>query len=286
MECCKDDNCFEIDLNTIDELIYACKFKIADLSSQEMQVLFYAEGCFPREKINLGKKVQCYLTILERVWKQVYYSAKLCLCPKEIQSVIEATKGLVDVSCCNRGREDCLFDESEMAQYVIDNPACQSYANWNKWTKYFCGEIEFKIEIEERACDIMFAIAKDVLPCNVLFALQVKKQMCDLGFKVNRSEDECKLDWKILVEETKCDIDFTTYYRLTCCGFSYDIVKSIIDTGCTIEVIGDGDCDIEITTIMGNYNVCDLVPENIQELEKYGKKITVTLDSLKSDYGK
>ena len=285
MKDCCDDFCYIVDQDTIDDVIYALKDKISSLSAEMIQQLTWGLSCSGAKKTQLSKLNQ-YKEALQRVWNQQYNKVKPCLCAKDVQSLIENAKDHINLACCERGRLDCVVNTSNEEEYALNHPECQSYDTWNKWTKFWCGEIGLTIEIEEVACNIMFNIVKEIIPCNVLFALEVKKKMCDLGFTIERSEEECKLDWKLLVEKTDCDIDFSAYRKLITCGFSYDIVKSVIDAGCTLEIIGEGECDINLVTITGKFNICDVTPDNITSYEKFGQKITVTEEQLTSDYCK
>lgn len=280
-----DDFCYIIDNDTVDDVIYALKFKISALSADMLNQLVWGFGCSPAEKLKLTK-LNAYKEALERVWKAQYYKTTPCLTEENINDLIESAKNYINLACCENGRLDCVIDTSDEEAYALENPQCQSYDSWNKWTKFWCGEIGLTIELEERACEIMFNIAKDIIPCNVLFALQVKKELCDLGFEVSRSEEECKIDWELLLHNTECNIEFDTYRHLVSCGFSYDIIKSVIDAGCAIEVIGEGECDINLVTITGKFNICEVTPENLTSVEKFGEKITVTKEQLSSDYKK
>lgn len=285
MKKCCDDFCYIVDQCTVDETIYALKDRISTLSMDMYSELSGGFSCSRAKKQTISK-LNTYKETLQRVWDAQYNKVKPCLCAEEIQCLIENAKDYINVACCESGRLDCTVDTSNEEEYVLNHPECQSYDTWNKWTKYWCGQIGMTIEVEEIACNIIFNVVKEIIPCNILFALEVREQMCEIDFTVNRTKEECKLDWKLLLEHTDCDLDFDVYMKLIDCNFSYDIIKSVIDAGCTLEVIGDDICDVNLCTITGKYSICDLKTKNIKSSEIFGEKITIQKENLTTDYKK
>lgn len=107
------------------------------------------------------------------------------------------------------------------------------------------------------------------------------KEACDLGLKITRTEQECKIDYDLLLEKHNCNLKYRTYLKLIKCNISFNLINEALSSGLNLSVRSNTPY---LTTPMGEYELCQLTPENINYLTELGKKVTITKQDILIDY--
>lgn len=233
----------------LDSLIYQSKKTLSKLSHEIVKSKAYGYSCDKRaeEKADL---LQNYLRTLEDENRKIAIGGKPCLNCDDAQSLAEKVRRLT-TSCENCIREDYSVDESMEELWIAQNPYCVSREKWEKIAYTVCRAFNIDILAEdltkdcditlealsvEQACNLTFEILREIIPCDIMLAISAYNEVCDLGLTISRTEEECALDFKILKEEVDCDLSLKAYKDLIKCNLSFDIIKTVYENGCTIEV--------------------------------------------------
>ena len=281
---CKD-SCYTITINDISELVYGIDKKVCKIGEDNQKALCWNIGCTDFKVVN---ELTIYKDTLERYKTRLIRNSQPCICPDDLQCIIEKVLDIVPKSSCGECVESLIIDNSNLDEWVRTNPYCCSYEQWNKYSKCKCKDLELTITSEKQLCDFTFELETNIIPCEILYCAEVyKEKHCELEYKVNRTYDECKLDYKILVEKLpECNLEFKVYKELIDCGISYDIIKEVYKNPTLSFVIDhqkDDECKVQLNTTLNQYCFKDLaVP--IEILEKNKLNINIDPDKISGDY--
>lgn len=292
---CDNPGCFSITLRELNDLLYALKHKIAELSFETNNWIKYgfANSC---DNTIETKKMTSYLEALEGIYYTWYKTGNICLCDESFESLINNVKSVIDYTCFTEYRTDLIIDKSQEDLWIAQNPYCTSLEDWEHFSTRVCDIIKLDVERlrdNENLCNIVFDIVKEVISCDVLFAVSMHKEFCDIGLTISRTEEQCKIDFGLLLEKHMCDITYDEYLKLIDCNVSYDIIDTILDCGIEVRYSSEKSCPVLITN-MGTYTFAELHLENINEntcknISKYTNNecelnTELLVEKLKSDY--
>lgn len=255
-------NCYDF---KIDALIYQSKVALEGLSNEIVKSKMYGYSCDSNAE-NKVNQISNYLKVLEDTQRKAALGGKKCLNDYEKQAIFEKLRSMT-VSCDIDGRRDVIkvIDENLKNKWIIESPNCVSREKWEKISYLICDAFNLDIKVVNltqdcdldidvvsvnQLCDLTFQITRNLIPCDVMVAVSVYQEMCDLDLTINRTEDESELDYKILIQDSQVLFDLATYKKLIDSNLSFDIIKTVYENNCSIDIIED---NLILTTPMGVY---------------------------------
>lgn len=230
------------------------------------------------------KKLNVYLDILNKLKEQKFQGSGYCIDESEYNLLVEKIIDITGKECKNL-LDSIYIDNSKEDIWAFKNPFCRSYESWEKWSKFFCGQLQMELTLEEEKIpELMLEISREIISPNVLLAITAQKEVKNLNLEISRTVEESKLDFQLLIEELdECDLVETQYVDLVQVqGLSYDMIKVIYESG--LSLVTD-DKEVYLKTPMNTYKISDLSGKiNLKYLEKFGIKPTITKDKLLEDY--
>jgi hypothetical protein len=313
--------CFNVDL---DKLIYEIKFTIDKLSTESIKSKLYGYSCDKKADDKI-EQLCSYLNVIQCEYRRVSRGAEPCLSAHNMQLLTGKVRR-VTASCNINIIADVDIDKSQETTWVAYNPACVSREKWEclveealeccelRFTSVLIKEETFverdgveyllrdsgdipdylKLQINEKECDLVFEITRNIIKCDVLIAISAYSKACDLNLTVKKTEEQCQIELQLLKERVdSCDLDLKTYKKLIDCNLTFDIISCAIENGCTFEV---GATVPVLVTALNKYPLDDFkfngIPD-IKALVKYGADIknskylknpTEFINTLNSDY--
>lgn len=282
--CCADKGvCSTHSYKSLDELTYRMKERLAFLSKEKLNNLFYGYKCAANIDSEI-KKLSTYKEVLDRTKISFLHIGKSCNDDETIQLIIEKTNKIIGKQSCPKCRADIKIDDSKLHNYLITGPKCVSYDLWNEFSRFICGKLGLKISAEKQKCDLTFEISREIISCDLLYTLKVHKELCDTGYKVSRTDEECRIDYKLLLEKNSCDLEYKAYVSyVRDFNLSYPIIESIYAAGLSLATENN---EAILCTPLNNYKLTEITPDSLQELLDLGFVIEHTRYNIKQDYKK
>lgn len=262
VKCCKGckDTCFTVRDKIVKDALYAGMVKLSDNSILKNAFLKqgYIKGVLCKDtELDLTKNVEI---LNKNISNQ---NDSMCLCPDEILQIVDNILRVADINCCNSSeRADLIIDHSKYDEWVIKNPDCVVYEEWEAAYYGICTQFSFgEVFLQEDPKLIFeFAITPIENKCELIYAIseQNKKEDCEISadFKITEIES-CKLEYEAIVKETKCDLTFDAYVKIIECGVKPEVVSKLVECGFKLEPnVEKKSCDIQVdakTTI----TLCD-----------------------------
>lgn len=259
-----------------DKLIYQSKFTLNTLSQRRADSRTLGYSFTPEAELKL-ETLRSYLKVLDDEYENIILGGKPCLNCNKLQLLAEKTR-LLSLSCDTSDRKDQKTDSSGETAWIAKNPYCVSREKWERLAYKVCGDLKLSLSSVETVCDITFEIIRKLIPCDIMVSIAVYKQQCDLDLRISRTEEECEIDFEILAEETTVDFDLSTYKTLIANNMSYDVIRTVYENGCTIEL--NDSAEIMLVTQMRKYAVKDLDFNGIPDITKL-KKLDVDISDSK-----
>ena len=255
-KCCEETSCPQLTYQKLDEIIYLIKLRMAEYFDAYWSEEQYGYSCID-ESFDKWKKLKIDLTALTQYKEQSYAGVEPCLCPEEVQTILERV--LDEVGDCNDGiRTDLIIDDSDIIDWRVNNPYCIPREMWENALYVKCAPLTFNIEVIKdikKNCEITFDL--------VAFLDAVKS--CEIRYTVERIPfKDCEIEFKILREEVpECDITFDLYRKLRDCGIDYKFIKESADCGITFTFNEQTQCP-EITYDLKTFPICDWPDQEAQ----------------------
>lgn len=248
--CCKKCNtchdCYQHDDYRIKELLYSIYIKLANYYEAKLCSITWGYSCNDLDSFEYRKLI-IYRKTLEKHHLALLGGYQPCLCPEELQLVIDGVLELVDISCCKSDtRCDIVVTDSNYNDWILYNKYCISYEVWEK-ALY-------------RACNVFsYTISEIPNPQNLIYTLKVlqlaTEQQCfdstigtdylnKISVELLKECDTLSINSELmaklkdnhskLIEEIKCDFDFKIYSSLIACNFTNEVIVNLIK--CGVEV--------------------------------------------------
>lgn len=221
-----------------------------------------------------------------------YYGYDPCLCPKDFQLIVESTKDIVDMhECKSPGRKDLIVDRSNFDSWVISNPTCVAYEDWERCLYRTAIEVEISVEKIKPLCPITFITS--IVYKGESFDFDEKGNVVNndkldpalqLLFTIQafqKSKHACDVNFTSEFVPINCDLDLDTYVSLVRCGLTADMIATIQDCGIDVEYDLENNCPIlsfeGIATSLCDFdmtpeaieNICTIISEiNTEETQK------------------
>jgi hypothetical protein len=143
----------EISLKIKNEIYRTSKSHIYYLSNRYSNDLG-----FESKKYNKNNRLATYYDIIKRVKEQSLAGGEICLDRESLQLLVEKVIRIIGKNC----RIDLLdykIDNSMEDIWVMKYPFCRSYEEWEKWSKFVCGELKIEISSEtEKRCNLILEV--------------------------------------------------------------------------------------------------------------------------------
>lgn len=251
-------NCYNLSEYRLRDILYAINEKIVQHSEYLICKLMWGYGC--KQFIEDGdfEKLLNYQSSIERYYQSLRNGYEPCLCPDEIESIVERALDLIDIGCCNSpNRKDLVIDESNLDLWVLDNPGCVAYEAWERHLVRIVPKVGISVKSVDMSCDILATVKEVSDKCKFLYTVSVYNvaNSC-ITTKVKVNKKECKLDYNALVKEHKCNLSFDVYTKLIECNMTPKIIGSLLSCGVSVNYNVEKKCpQIEIGT--QSIAVCD-----------------------------
>lgn len=256
--CGECPNCFNLTRGRIRDVLYAIDEKIAQHSKYLICKLRWGYGC--KADINEAdyEKLLSYKYSILRFYQSLREGYEPCLCPEEIQSIIEKSLDLVDISCCTSpNRKDILIDKSKFDLWVLENPGCVAYDNWERGLINACPKVGITVKSVKKSCDILSTVKLVDDKCKFLYTVSVYS-VADSCIKVKTKVDrkECKLKYDALVKEYNCSLSFSSYLKLIECNMTAEVIGSFLSCGLGVDYNVKNGCP-EVKVATQTLSLCD-----------------------------
>ncbi len=296
--CCKTCNdcpgCYDHRLSKIEEVLYAVNYKLSENLEQTVCEMRWG---YSQKKPIAKNRLYVYRRALKTHIDALRNGYPTCLCPNEIQTILEAAQSIVGLSCCkDPQRRDLIIDKSGQDEWNLLNTSCVVYEEWEKSFRKACPTLGIRVEkvtTLAEVCKLVYTISTSTLDkCSVMYAIKAysintqencydvvwtaKPVECDLtvlksirkidldkclsyGLTVEQAA-ECKLAYNLLIKQTKCNLDFGTYVSLLACNMTTDIIAKLVSCGLTVSYDAKKLCPVLTvgTTSVHLYNDLDL----------------------------
>lgn len=227
----------------IDNAIKAASVQIAKYQSKEICKLRWKYGgCSSLETKDMESLLEL-LPVLKRHKRSLDRGQTPCLCPEQLQSVIERVKKYADYTVCSDNTYDNhKVDNSNLDDYLKMNIGPVAYLPWERAMRLKMPSFDVSVSVQKCmkfVYDIKVEMGEKFDP-KYLYEIEVaREKSCGIDFKVDIERDECKIEYKAVVDKLpSCSIDFSTYVEMRKCGISLDTIVELQK------------CDIDV-----NYNI-------------------------------
>ena len=248
------------------------------ISKDSEEFLCYKKWGFSKPKMNKDsyKALLLYRDVLQRYNIGLIRDNKSdCLCVDEVQRIIENTLNLVNINCINDfSRCDIVTDGSNKDSWVLLNPGCVAFEDWEEKMHWIIPKVGFKVTNVSDSYKVFYDLSVDRVTdiYQVLYTLtvvskainegcydiniNVDKLNCDLGYEaVIKDVGKCKLEYNALIKQIECNtelnssvksilcnLEFETYTKLLECNLSTSIISKLMACGIQVTYNSEKKC--------------------------------------------
>lgn len=273
--CCKHcdpcPQCVNVNEHYIHDLLYAIDEKVSKHFKNILCKDTWGYACDIKEDIS---PIFIYKDILTRFYKSIISGYQVCLCPEEIQTIIEKVLNYVDIGCCTSNeRCDIIIDESNLEFWTLNNPTCVAYEAWENLSRKVCPNFTFEVEYLPNAGRILYTLKvydlrNSLSPELTTFAAagdeiryfkavecwtaEVTSTDCIFDYTVTTEFlEECKLQYDLSIETIekcfsvgidvknleKCKLNYDLLVSDVNCKFSFDTYVKLLTCNLTYDLI-------------------------------------------------
>lgn len=241
-ECPKCPGCYDLNEYRLRDLVYAAKYKVCKFVEDFicLQEWGYSKEKDPLKEIeNIIRDVD----ILDQYERKVRCKTEVCLCPHEINAIIERLISKVNMMCCSSSsRCDLIIDESGLDDWILSNPSCIAFSQWEQCmyrvmplcdlSSSFDGVItdkpQFELSIERvNPIQLIYDVRSEVgeFPSAVVNAIEQFSANLDLEFTATK--EEISLQYERLSSEVKSSISSGVFVKAVESGLTIDTISEI-----------------------------------------------------------
>ena len=262
--CCKScpdcPNCYDLDIEKIREYIYGIDKKISEYNQSSICISDWGYACKP-VTLEQFEKLMIFREYINHYYQSLKLNCDFGICPNEIQKILEVTSKLIDLNFhINEDFSNVKIDDSQFDEWVLNNPYCVSYEDWEKCLIKICPKVGIEVTDVKAVCNFMYGIISTQITCieKLLYTFDVielaRKNKC---FDISINTNNCKLDYETIVEKHKCDLDFNTYISLINCNLSSKAIDNLLESN--LDLGFDSKNNNPIVYLNGNsYNLTDI----------------------------
>lgn len=281
--------CRNYDRDDINNILLKIKNHLSTLSTRHtfhIKNNYSADLTYENKLKDDITKLLTYQSIFNRLKLQDSYSNSFCLNNESINHLFEKVISIIGVNCRINSLDYNLNADKE-EEWVMKNPFCRSYEDWEKWVKFFCGKLNLDITVDKKTKEnLILEISREIISPNLLLTISTYKKVNDeLTLRVQRTDNEIKLDFNLLTEKVDHDLTLKTYTSLVKdCSMSFDMIQSVYAEGASLEVSNNN--EVILKTSYNTYNLDNLGGIDPTYLKKFGMNVTIDKDNLLRDYYK
>lgn len=202
---------------------------------------------------------------------------------RQLEANIKQLGEKIKLSKVNDYFEKVTVDE----YYILKNPKCNSYEDYERAAKRYCYEIGVEVKRQDQVCNFTLDIVRSTIPCELIYSLGVVQKACNLGYSVMSTAAQCKAQWQILVTEDNCDIPFNIYSKAVNKGITYDIVKDIYNSNLSLTTNDDGRLVLKGGTanyLLEDFDFSNFITSNPDLYDKFHTEPLVLVEKILADY--
>lgn len=284
--CCKKcescPNCYNLSIEYLTDILYAIDKKISDNYDDYLKLMRWGYGCIFYD--NDMQKLQIYKDSIKRFYHAKIKGYESCLCPSEIQPIIERTIDLIDIGCCTASdRSDIAIDTTNLEGWILNNPSCVVYEVWERHARKICPNADISVIFVPQAAKILFSlkafeIVREKRPINsglTYFGEDIRYfrnydaaeitatlKGCEHTHTISTEEiEKCKMIYSIsatTIERClsvgidvrkldKCKINYDLLAKSTNCNFDFDTYVKLLSCNMTHDIISElTSCGVDI----------------------------------------
>lgn len=243
--CNKELDCFDHNIYKITSYIDLIDLKISEINSLQIQK---SKWGYTSKNINQlsFKKLLLYKKFLKAFQSYTYSEVgfEYEISETNIQKVLESVSYLIDYNklpyCRNLKVKE---DRSNQTEYLLLNPGCQPYEEWERYVLGICTHIHLTSKNITDSVKILYQVSSKPLVDNCKFfttlsvITKAKEQKC---FDVNISNlATCKLNYDLIISNYNCNLSFSNYINVLGSGISSKSLEYLLESGAKIEYLND-----------------------------------------------
>lgn len=294
--CCKKcedcPNCYNLTDEYLADILYAIDNKISENYDDYLKLMRWGYGCLFYD--NDMEKLQNYKDSIKRFYHAKINGYATCLCPSEIQPIIEGTIDLIDIGCCqSSSRNDIIISSEYLETWILDNPSCVVYEVWEKHARKICPNADVSVIFVPKASRILyslkaFEIVREKRPISPEFTyfgddsryfrnydaaeITVISNNCEITHTISNKEiEQCKSIYSVsaaTIEQClsigidvrkldECKHKYDLLVRTVDCPFNFDTYVKLLACNMSHDIISELlSCDVNI-----NFDANQLVPK-------------------------
>ena len=276
--CCKHcdpcPHCYNVNEYYLRDLLYAIDLKVSQYYDNYLCKKYWGYAC------NNVYDIEALLTYkysIHRFYRDLVEGNQTCLCPEDIQRLIEKVLDLVDIGCCTSDKRcDIIIDDSNLDFWTLTNPSCVAYYEWESLLRTvaptFTVDVQYlpdagKLLYTLKAYDLVAEkgrLSNEVTPFEDIdgtiryfkladcWQVTVTQTDCELTYTIDVSEIEKILfTYNISVETIekclkvgidvryleKCKINYDLLVSEQKCNFSFDIYLKLLSCNFSYEIL-------------------------------------------------
>lgn len=269
IKCCKEclecPHCYDITQDRIYDVLYAIDTTLSKNSEKELchGMWGFSKPSMPTE---ISRKLVANRDVLFRYYYTVNKNINTCLCPEEIQSVLEDSLNFVDMGCVfDRNRCDVNVDTSNKSLWELTHKGCVPMEVWEEKVNWVIPEIGFEVsnvtDIYTLFSEISVENVSDM--CAILATLSVvtkaiqedrydfliDKVKCDVGYEfVVKDIDACRIEYNTLIKKVGCNTRLKPEVRKVLCGLEFDTFVKLLECNISVGAITKlMECGLQVT---------------------------------------
>lgn len=207
--CTPCEHCKEYTYRELDDLLYSIKTSMAQLGYADVLKKKYGYTMAGKFAFSV-QKINSLTRSLERHMWYIYNNIEPCLCPRDVQLLVERVKEVVDFVCEEGCRDDVKIESNPYP--ILSNPECHYYEDWEKLLFKKCPQLTFS-ETVKQTCQVTF---EDLLTkkCSTSILDEID-QKCELRLEDDAFVAGCKLEYDELSSKG-CDFTYEEYLAGRC----------------------------------------------------------------------
>lgn len=192
-KCSPCPDCYDLTAIRLREILYLIDNKISDYTEDLLCRLKWGYGCNSVDKGDVAKLL-AYKDTIQNYYKSLIGDYEFCLCPSEIQAIIEKVLDIVDSICCKTEcRTDITITESTDKLWLLNNPGCVAYYGWERGLINACPKIGITIKRVDNACDFVAKINLIKKKCEFLTVASAIKKSCEMDTNIDITKKDCDI---------------------------------------------------------------------------------------------
>lgn len=240
-------DCYQHDSYRIKDLLYAIYSVLSSYYEEKLCEVTWGYSCNGIDSFKYTILINSRVT-LENHLRALSLGYKPCLCPDELQLVIDNVLDIVDLGCCKSDlRCDIVVTDDGYDDWVLYNKYCIAYEDWERAMYRICNVFSYKIVELPNPQELIYTLKvlqlateqqcfDATIGSDYLSKISVDLlKKCDI---INLDESllsKLRENHKKLIQEIKCDFNFTIYSSLIACNFTNEVIVNLIKCGVDVS---------------------------------------------------